>query len=187
MQVLKEEIRNKILEVAENMFFQYGLKGTTMRAIAKNVGISTSNLYLYFENKECIFESLIDNFYQDFFSRMTKFLQHDDRVMPVELELGQILKKIINTDKRKFVILTDNSAGSKYENFKLQIIKALQGHISEYIRRDLVPDSCIPYILARNFVEGVIEIARNYKDTVSFDENLYLLIKYHMKGIEALH
>lgn len=60
MQVLKEEIRKKILNAAENIFYQKGFRGATTRSIANEVGISVSNLYLYYENKEAIFYGVTD-------------------------------------------------------------------------------------------------------------------------------
>lgn len=44
----------KILEAAQARFLYYGVAKTTMRDIANDLGISVSNLYLYFENKQAL-------------------------------------------------------------------------------------------------------------------------------------
>ena len=43
--------RSRILEIARTRFLHYGVSKTSMRDIAQDLGISVSNLYLYFENK----------------------------------------------------------------------------------------------------------------------------------------
>lgn len=43
--------KSKILQAAKARFLHYGVSKTTTRDIAEDVGISVSNLYLYFENK----------------------------------------------------------------------------------------------------------------------------------------
>ncbi|RMD03073.1 TetR/AcrR family transcriptional regulator [Clostridium autoethanogenum] len=69
MQVLKEKIRDKILKADENIFYEKGFKDTTTRSIAKAVGISVSNLYLYYENREVIFTGVVDEFYEYFIKK----------------------------------------------------------------------------------------------------------------------
>ena len=51
---LSLEKQNKILNAAKTRFMHYGVNKTTMRDIADDLGISVSNLYLYFENKRQI-------------------------------------------------------------------------------------------------------------------------------------
>lgn len=51
---MTEEIREQILEAAENRFRTYGFGKTTMAEIAGDIGMSTANLYRYYENKLAI-------------------------------------------------------------------------------------------------------------------------------------
>jgi len=50
--------RRKILEAAWHSFAENGVRGTTMRGIAKRLGLSTGILYTYFRNKEEIVAAL---------------------------------------------------------------------------------------------------------------------------------
>ena len=45
MQVLKEDIRGRILAVAEQRFGQQGYSKTSMREIAGAVGVGVGNIY----------------------------------------------------------------------------------------------------------------------------------------------
>lgn len=54
--------REKIIEAALDLFSRNGFAGTSMRAIAEQVGIRASSLYAHFEGKEAIFSALIESY-----------------------------------------------------------------------------------------------------------------------------
>jgi TetR/AcrR family transcriptional regulator len=49
--LVSRDKKEQILAVAKARFLHYGVSKTTMRELADDLGISVSNLYLYFENK----------------------------------------------------------------------------------------------------------------------------------------
>lgn len=188
MQILKDEIKNKILDVAENMFYQKGFKETTTRNIANEVGISVSNLYLYYKNKEDIFQGVIDEFYKHFINSIESFFDHnkEDEGTKMTAFICNFLSRIIINDQKKFVILSDKSQGTKYECFKQQLINGLNRHINMQVNKELVQDELIIYILSKNFIEGIIEIAKHYKDEHWLENSINALVTYHMNGMKHL-
>ena len=59
MQYLKEDIQEKILHIAEEVFSEKGYKDASMREIASRSGITVSNIYHYFTNKDEIFRTIL--------------------------------------------------------------------------------------------------------------------------------
>ena len=55
MQVLKEDIRGRILAVAKLQFGQKGYSKTSMREIAELAGVGVGNIYNYFASKDELF------------------------------------------------------------------------------------------------------------------------------------
>ncbi len=55
----EEELKERILVEANQLFMRFGLKKTTMDDIAKSVGMAKSSLYYYFKNKDDVFESVL--------------------------------------------------------------------------------------------------------------------------------
>ena len=49
-----EQVREQILDAAQQRFEVFGLGKTTMAEIAEDTGMSAANLYRYFENKQDI-------------------------------------------------------------------------------------------------------------------------------------
>ena len=52
MQFLKGDIQEGILKAAEEVFLEKGYKDASMREIASRAGVTVSNIYHYFTNKD---------------------------------------------------------------------------------------------------------------------------------------
>ena len=186
MQVLKPEIRQRILAAAERSFFESGFEGTSTRGIAGEAGISVSNLYKYFEDKHAIFAAVIDPFYRftrtDLGDLFTKGHEGSDPDAG-EITMNRIMS-MMTKDRQKFVILVDRSRGTAYSHVKDEIVKMISDHISECIRRDKYSDDYIFRVIAANFIEGILAVAGNYRDEKEIRGCIDTLVRYHMKGIE---
>ncbi len=55
-----EKAREEIAEIARDIFAKFGFKKTTMEEIAKAVNKAKSSLYYYFQNKEEVFQAVIE-------------------------------------------------------------------------------------------------------------------------------
>jgi AcrR family transcriptional regulator len=182
MQVLKDEIRNKILSVSEDLFYEKGFSGTSMRSIADVVGISASNLYLYYENKEAVFAGVIDAFYKCYINGFHTFIDHKEND-DLQLNIARVLRQIIANDPKKFVILMDKSGSTKYEGVKDQIIENIQLHVKSQLRNDSDYNELVISIIIHNFFVGIVEIAKQYKDEVLLEKSFHTFVMYHMTGI----
>jgi AcrR family transcriptional regulator len=58
-----EHSRRQVLEAALRLFSHQGYRGTTMREIADEAGVSIGNCYHHFDEKEQIFRTLLDEFW----------------------------------------------------------------------------------------------------------------------------
>ena len=54
--------RREIVEAALDLFAQTGFNGTSVREIARAVGVNEATLYHYFPSKEAILDAIIDSF-----------------------------------------------------------------------------------------------------------------------------
>lgn len=59
MQVLKESVKNAIVEGAIAEFFEKGYQNANMRRISDSANITVGNIYRYFENKEALFNAVL--------------------------------------------------------------------------------------------------------------------------------
>ena len=93
MQVLKEDIRDRILAIARQQFAQNGYSKTSMREIAGLAGVGVGNIYNYFVNKDELFREV---------------------VRPVLYAL----EAMINTHRGLMEILLFRAQGSSLEHFR---------------------------------------------------------------------
>ncbi|WP_369131805.1 TetR/AcrR family transcriptional regulator [Modestobacter sp. I12A-02662] len=80
--------RDKVLRTALQLFLQHGYAGTSMKAIANDLGVSAPALYWYFPSKEEIFASVIEMAVADFWSSVRDSLTDEDPVG----RLGQLVR-----------------------------------------------------------------------------------------------
>src|SRR4030042_5336268 len=62
----KQNLRQAILDAAQELFVQNGYVNVSMRKIADKIEYSPTTIYLYFKNKHGIFEALME----DYFTRL---------------------------------------------------------------------------------------------------------------------
>ncbi len=125
MQIKKTDIRETILEVARKLFLEHGYRKTSMRSIAKESGVTLSNIYNYFKNKNEILEVILQPVLMDLEQMLTR---HNDpnyittqwfEVDDVsEIEDFKEHVQFIITYQKEFDLLLHNCSGSKYENIK---------------------------------------------------------------------
>ncbi|WP_105615752.1 TetR/AcrR family transcriptional regulator [Vallitalea okinawensis] len=186
MQYKKEEVRNAILEQAENEFLEKGFEKASIRSIAKSAGTTIGNFYNYFSSKEAIFDALVEAEY-------TKFVyfinHHNDIERPdylwdsLDLDLcRKVLRDLINdflpmfTDR--LLLLVECSKGTKYENarellhgyIKEHFIEHMEEHNSNYMMK-----TSFPSLVARQFLDGIVIILKDYKD---MDERRNLIAEH---------
>lgn len=80
--------RERVMETALRMFLRRGYPGTSMKALAQELGISAPALYWYFPSKEDLYVSVIETAMQDFLAHVRMSITETDPV----LELGQMVR-----------------------------------------------------------------------------------------------
>ncbi len=98
-QVLKEEVREKIITAAKKEFFNKGYREASMRSIARKSKMTVGNLYRYFASKEELIIQVVS---------------------PPMLLLDRLLKKI-TADKLTFYSESIDLSGENLSNLKGKI------------------------------------------------------------------
>ena len=67
--------KEKILQAAINQYSLYNYHGSTMRSIAKEVGIKPASIYFFYKNKEALFLAAFEKLLEDHFKHMKSILE----------------------------------------------------------------------------------------------------------------
>lgn len=200
MQIKKTIVKEKIMNAGKKLFLEKGFRGTSMKDIAKEANLSTSNIYTYVKNKEDFLHELIKDAiwaYKKFLEeRSTKEVWENPKSWTMEVEI-EVFKEFINmlyTYKDEFLILFLKSQGSKYEHFYEEILnvqfqestkvnKKMEGCDFDYLKEE------VPEYITRNAVRMYMNIImEGLKDGISQDEmnqRMSECVKFLFRGYEV--
>ncbi len=114
--------KEKILEVALELFNEKGCLNTSTRHIAQKLGISVGNLYYHFKNKESILIEIFNEYIEVVFKEMKELNYEKDEIFL----LKQFLADSIEADiKYRFLHLELNLLVMNFPAFK----KIMEEHL----------------------------------------------------------
>ncbi len=189
-QVLKEEIRNKILLEARSEFYQLGYQVATLRSIASKAGITVGNLYRYYEGKEHLYEASVQEAYQALNNiidertnhtfalssnpeenNFTSLLEKDAHkiIADVLLDLEEIFSRY---HQELIILLKESHCLSDDSRFKMR-------HWFERLFRQIYPEMNFPIYIASGFLESIVNAAEqaeaNQTEALTEIVHFYLL------------
>ena len=189
MQVLKEEVRERMLAAAVQVFYEKDFRSAKMQDIARLADVSASLLYSYFENKEKLFEGVVSSVPFDF-DRIAR--EEESIIADTPSERYQIAAEepLLNmlAHHKLLVILIDKSQGTAYEHAKDDFVESIERHIRYMMNERAVlryPD-LLAHVLASNFVESLMEVARHYSSENEAREMLALIAQCYYEGVNSL-
>ena len=166
-QVLKDEVRDKIIRTAERLFVGLGYEKVSMALIAREASVAVGNIYRYFSGKDVLYRYLAKPVTDKLTELFNKPMTSYDNDEIGEKIMGFI--KIYDTERELLLLLLENSRNSDFHNLKEDIINGLADAISAW--RDNVvtipvnrPDQSFIKAFASSYVNGVISILAEKKD-----------------------
>jgi AcrR family transcriptional regulator len=139
-QVLKPELRARILSAGLEVFAAQGYLGATMNAIAERAGLGAASLYRYFPSKAELFEAAIT---PEIAARFERLLQQRVRALaeqsaPARFEPSQDhgaeMLEFWLEHRLAVVVLLDRAQGSAYEHYGERFVALLLKSTLEQIR-----------------------------------------------------
>lgn len=148
-QIKKDKIRQAIEGSAIDIFLEKGYLNTKMKDISEKANISVGNIYIYFNNKESLFytvlpQSFVDafrNYNSNIFPILTKAFfnneQNLERYIPNHKQVGDLI-----ANRKRLLILLRCSKGTKYENLKEEILENVIQRECSYLQKYNFADNC---------------------------------------------
>ncbi|WP_207510388.1 TetR/AcrR family transcriptional regulator [Longitalea luteola] len=135
-QIVKDPIREEILNGARELFERFGFKKTTMEDIARQIGKSKSALYYYYKTKEEIFEAVILNDIEASQAKVADAVKKESSALSKFRVLFTSLLEDVKYKANKFSIFKTDL----YENHFLfeNIVKKRDSYIEELIKDILI-------------------------------------------------
>ncbi|MCG8499952.1 MAG: TetR/AcrR family transcriptional regulator [Firmicutes bacterium] len=191
MQVLKDELKKKLLEAALDEFKKKGFQKSSMRSIAKKSGMTVGNLYRYFRNKEDLFDAVV----RPSFNKILEIINELSDLSDMRKNgFGNFMEYTANCIveyqrkfKQQYVILLYGSKGTKYEQAKQNIILLIEDCIKERLFKDVeangsvIKDYFLANAIATAFFEGLAKIISHYKDECMIKSVISQYVAFYFK------
>jgi AcrR family transcriptional regulator len=199
-QVLKESVRDRLIEAAVEVFARRGYEGAGMGEIAAAAGVSTGNVYRYFPGKRELFDAVVPPV---LVRRFRELLRSRVRALdgvrevrslpadaPYHLASEELLRFCIDHRLRVIVLLA-RSAGSRYARFAEHTVEDLVRlavahfrsvdpgvELSRTMRFDLAE-------IYRAFVQVLVAILVRFESEASIRQAVAAYTRYHLAGLES--
>ncbi len=205
-QTLKDEVRERILAAARQVYAEQGYATARLVDIAEGARVGTGNLYRYFKGKEAIFDDIAT-------PRLAAELLRRLRIRMRELgrmeDWGQAtVSRSASADallnfwvqhREEVIILLSGAEGTRLGHVRSLVISELSRQAGRYIRKqeeamqnhaDSLPVPPVTrFILTRIFastVEMIVAILREYKDQESIRAAFADFWRYQLHGLQSL-
>lgn len=195
MQILKEELKEIILEKSEQEFLEKGFQNASLRTIAKQSGTTIGNLYHYFVSKEALFDELVKDEYASFLYLLE---HHSEMEIPNDLSyhkdifvwkslFEQYLDELMPIFTKRFLLLFDKSEGTKYQYAKNKIVRVLvenlNGHL-ETFHISATPGFSL--VIAEQLLNSFLFIVENHEDEQLKKQLICDTMLFYIAGILRL-
>lgn len=130
-QVLKDDVRERILASALQVFAAHGYVGATMTAIAESAGLGTASLYRYYASKGELFDAVVTPALAE---RFESLLEHRVRSLALVAlsdasgrvdDTGEEMLRFWVEHRLAVVVLLDRAEGTAYAHYGERFVELL--------------------------------------------------------------
>ena len=182
MQIKKDDIQKKILDVSEKLFIKNGFENTSLRQISEKSYISKSNIYRYFKSKEEIYEILVRSARESAVAAIEKFSAVDftGKYTPDKIdEIVEVLSVVMSRHRKGMLIML-NCEGGKDRAYITQMFYKF------FVEGCPIKDEEFKIRIASLLLTGIIDILMKHEEEQEIRQCLKLLLGYHYLGLNGV-
>lgn len=189
----KGKMRESILQAGLSAFLKYGFHKTTMTKIAQEAKIAKGTLYLYFNSKEELTQTITDGYFEQLKERLTakeSFKTVDEFLKHIEISL------LINDEDTQFIPIFFEAFGSsfrsesfikKYDTFFNEIGDFYAENFQEFITNGLISKEIDSKSLGRvliSMIDGIVLHKGFFQmESVSYEKMVKESISFFGRGL----
>ncbi|MCG8423726.1 MAG: TetR/AcrR family transcriptional regulator [Proteobacteria bacterium] len=92
----REQRRRQILSVAKEVFAEFGYHNASIGEIISRAAIARGTFYLYFQSKQSVFDSILDEALRELRARITEIDVDDPAADPPQVQLRHNLLRVLD-------------------------------------------------------------------------------------------
>ena len=175
-------LREKILDTSRHLLFSEGYSAISMRKIAKQIGVTATSIYLYFENKDHLVHTLIEESVEELSVSIEKSAAKESGTLE---KFEAIIKgyadfALTNPEKYQVIYMVQSERMARYPKEKFR--KARRGYalLESVIQQGIIEGLMEleePMIAAYSIwaqLHGVISVVLNQRLDSRIDKNKFI-------------
>jgi len=192
VQVLKDEIRNNILEAAKRIFYEKGYNNASLRDIANKSGITVGNVYRYFANKESVLEGVVYPVYSkimDYIELSESYIKAGESKTFEDFrnEINDYILRITKEYRLEMLILFKGTQGTKFEKTRSELVSLIENRIYEglfkRVKMDLNEAAYLSKVVARSFLDSLIMVIEETENSEKLKKMIYRLNDFYFNHL----
>ena len=193
-----KETREKLLVSAKQEFLEKGYMQASLRNICKNAGVTTGALYFFFQDKEDLFASLVQEPLGMLYQLMSSHYQEETNMtIPSmesiedfgdDLEVARQALRFMYRFYDEFQLILTKSQGSKFEHCVDKFVEITEKHyrymgdkIAEQLQTEKFDDYMIHWV-AHTQIQTFVHILTHEKNEEEGIRHLEPIIQYIIAG-----
>ena len=196
-QVLKPEVRARILDASLRVFAELGFARATMATIAERAGLGSASLYRYYASKGELFDTVITSelaseFERLLVKRVRALAQASARSFAPRRDYGQEMLDFWLEHRLAVVVLLDRAQGTAYEPYGQRFVSLLVKSTIEQMRAaepGIEITAAARFVLTRIFESTrrtLAEILAHTSDQRVLRETIEAFWSYQIPGLHGL-
>ena len=192
MQIKKAEIRETILEAAQEEFLIHGYEGASMRVIAKKAHTTIGNIYHYYDSKEAILEEMLKEPIEGLHKLVEQHFEKEQKVYTLKeieeifAQTEDVFQIIEETElqymmDKRLLILFDLKT-TRFSEVKEYFIKQFKEHMAWHLGLD---DSDSPYvdIITEMFISCIRHVLLQHRDSTEAQKEFIKVFRMLCAGL----
>jgi len=187
-QILKKEIKERILHSALDSFLEKGYQKASMQEIAQKAGITAGNIYNYFKSKEAIFTTLVVPVLNDVKAIFGIRARDLPMLLPLD-SMGIAEKKLeefaelYRNNRKVFMLLFEKSGSTTFETTRADVIQSLSSAVikakSTFARCPATPEQeVLVRAYSAAYINGIISILMEKTDEEQKLKSLHCFLPF---------
>jgi AcrR family transcriptional regulator len=133
-----DKTKQKILDAAENLFFNKGIDATAMDKIALKAEVNKALIYYYFHNKEDLVNSIFSGLFEEVLGYIGETFKalHESSNDPDKI-ISDLIKYLYSKKEMISMMLSESLKKGKYSNILLEFTDKLINKNDEGIKSNL--------------------------------------------------
>lgn len=197
MQVLKEQVRSRIVSSARSEFLKRGYAQASMRIVAESSEITVGNIYRYFSSKQSLFEEVVSPTYVVLKSLLDSVQIQEAMPLPPEdytrfrEQFVHEIANVIEVNRDEILILFNGSEGTVFSDTMNDLSGMIFSVLEKYVLETIASRKSVQNLraLGRLISKGIVEAINDLvARTVTFERDaveneLRMIIDFYFRDL----